>query len=91
MRKDLNTLKMQAFKKPAVKQEYERLKGEFEFQSKLIELRKNAKISQEELAIKMHTTKSSISRLESANSNPTIATLALYAKAFGKRLKIDFV
>ena len=86
----------QKFKKEAladheVKAAYESLCDEFELHAKLIELRKSANFTQEELAQKMHTTKSAISRLESLKSNPTLATLKSYANAFGKRLKIEFL
>ncbi len=86
----------QKFKKEAladheVKAAYESLCDEFELHAKLIELRKSANFTQEELAQKMHTTKSAIARLESLKSNPTLATLKSYANAFGKRLKIEFL
>lgn len=83
--------KKEALADPEVKATYENLRDEFELHAKLIELRKSANFTQEELAQKMHTTKSAIARLESLKSNPTLATLKSYAKAFGKRLKIEFV
>lgn len=91
MRKTYKEFKKEALQKPEVKKLYENLSDEFELKAKLIELRKSAKLTQEELAEKMHTTKSSIARLESLKSNPTIATLKSYANAFGKNLRIDFV
>lgn len=91
--KTFNDFKKEALKKPKVKEIYDSLSAEFELKSKLIELRKKANLTQEQMATKMHTTKSSISRLESINSkvSPTISTLKSYANALGKELKIDFV
>ena len=89
--RDYKEIKKEALAKPEVKAAYEDLAGEFELHAKLIKLRKSAKLTQEELAAKMHTTKSAIARLESLKSNPTIATLKSYANAFGKDLRIEFV
>ena len=89
--RDYKEFKAEALAKPEVKAIYEGLSDEFELHSKLIELRKGAKLTQEQLAKKMRTTKSAIARLESLKSNPTIATLKSYAKAFGKSLKVEFV
>lgn len=91
--KSYKEFKKEALKKPEVKRIYNALEEEFNFKLKLIEMRKSAKLTQEELALKMKTTKSAISRLESFNSkiSPTIATLQSYAKALGKNLKVEFV
>ena len=89
--KSYKEFKKEALAKPEVKAIYESLSDEFELKAKLIELRKSAKLTQEELAKRMHTTKSSVARLESLKSNPTIATLQSYANAFGKSLRIEFV
>lgn len=89
--KSYKEFKKEALAKSEVKAIYESLSDEFELKAKLIELRKSAKLTQEELAKRMHTTKSSIARLESLKSNPTIATLQSYANAFGKSLRIEFV
>lgn len=89
--KSYKEFKKEALAKPEVNAIYESLSDEFELKAKLIELRKSAKLTQEELAKRMHTTKSSVARLESLKSNPTIATLQSYANAFGKSLRIEFV
>ena len=70
--KSYKEFKKEALAKPEVKAIYESLSDEFELKVKLIELRKSAKLTQEELAKRMHTTKSSVARLESLKSNPTI-------------------
>ena len=89
--KNYEEFKKEALAKPDVKAAYDALRDEFELHAQLIALRKSANFTQEELAQKMHTTKSAIARLESLKSNPTLATLKSYAGAFGKRLKIEFV
>ncbi|MDX9744620.1 MAG: helix-turn-helix transcriptional regulator [Arcobacteraceae bacterium] len=85
--------KKEAFLKPAVKEEYDKLAPEYELKMKLIKMRKEANLTQEEIATIMHTKRSNISRLESFsyNSSPNIATLMAYAQATGHQLKVDFV
>lgn len=83
----------EALLKPSVKEEYEKLATEYELKIKLIKMRKKANLTQEELAKKMNTKRSNISRLESFtyNSSPNISTLMAYAKATGHQLKVDFL
>lgn len=84
--------KKEALLKPAVKEEYEKLKPEYDLKLKLIKMRKDANLTQEEIAIKMHTKRSNISRLESFTykSSPRISTLMAYAEATGHQLKVEF-
>jgi DNA-binding XRE family transcriptional regulator len=85
--------KKEALLKPAVKEEYDKLAPEYELKMKLIKMRKEANLTQEEIATIMHTKRSNISRLESFSysSSPNIATLMAYAEATGHQLKVDFV
>ncbi len=85
--------KEQALKDPEVREEYEKLKPFYELRRQLIALRKNAGLTQEDLAEKLHTKKSNISRLESVNSknSPRLSTIEEYAHAMGYEVKIDFV
>ena len=50
-------------------------------------------LTQEELAKKLHTQKSNISRLENVNSkiSPRLSTIEEYAKAMGYNLEINFI
>jgi len=83
--------KEKALGNQSVKAEYERLAPEYELRRQLINARMKAGLTQEEVAQRMGTTKSAVSRLESANAknSPSIQTLLKYAKAVGSELKID--
>ena len=76
---------------PKVLLEYEALRPRYELISKAIDTRLKKKMTQEEVAQKMGTTKSSISRFESGDYNPTIDFLIRLSEALGKTLKINLV
>ena len=81
-----------ALKKADDKVFYENRLNLIDLKTKLVQLRKAAKLTQDEVAKRMNTSKPQISRLESANSyvSPTIATLQSYARAVGCKLEINF-
>lgn len=81
-----------ALKNPEVKAEYDNLSSVFEMKRRMIALRKQAGLTQEQMADLLGTKKSNISRLESVNAgnSPRLATLEQYAKALGYSLKVDF-
>jgi transcriptional regulator with XRE-family HTH domain len=54
------------------------------------EARKEAGLSQEELAKLTHTKKSAISRIERHASDIKFSTLSAVSKALGKKLEISF-
>lgn len=54
------------------------------------ELRQKNGITQEELARRIQTTKSAVSRLENRSGGARLATLEKVAHAFGKELVIEF-
>ena len=85
--------KKKAFSDSEVKKEYESLAPAYELRKKLIRLRKQAGLTQEEMAKKLHTKKSNISRLENVNSkiSPKISTIESYAKAIGYNLEVNFI
>lgn len=93
MRPTFEDFKAKALEKDEVKKEYDKLEVEFDLKLKLIKMRKAANLTQEEMANRMNTSKSNISRLESLNSkiSPTISTLNAYANAAGYRLDVNFV
>lgn len=57
----------------------------------MIRARAEAGVTQAELAERMETTQSAIARLESGRVSPTVETLQKYARALGKRLKIEMI
>ncbi len=84
------------FKKKLLKdREAKRLYGETEMEyqviSEVIRKRLEKKLSQGQLANKIGTTQSAISRLESGNSNPSINFLSKVAKALDGELQIKIV
>ena len=54
------------------------------------ELRQKNSLTQEELAKRIKTTKSAISRLENSTGGARLETLEKVAQAFGKELVIEF-
>lgn len=83
-------LKERALQKPEVRQEYEALAEKFEFIDALLKMRSAAGLTQDELAHRMGTKKSNISRLEKGATNPSWGTLKKYAHACGFKLYMDF-
>lgn len=73
---------------PAYRAAYEALDEEFTLVSTMIEARTRAKLSQAEVATRMGTTESAISRLESGRVKPSTRTLERYAHATGHKLMI---
>ncbi|MEO7222113.1 MAG: helix-turn-helix transcriptional regulator [Devosia sp.] len=69
--------------------EYAALEGEFALVSALIEARTRAQLSQAQVASRMGTTESVVSRLESGRAKPSTRTLERYAKATGHTLHIS--
>lgn len=70
------------------KNEYEKLKPRYDIISQIIEERDKQNITQEELALRVGTQKSNISRLESGTYNPSLDFLAKVAKSLGKEMQI---
>ena len=70
------------------KKEYDRLRPRYEIISQIIEIRKEQHMTQEELAKRVGTQKSNISRLESGNYNPSLDFLIKVARSLGKELSI---
>ena len=92
-RPDLKSFKKKALERPEVAEEYNRLSPAYELRRKLVSIRKKAGLTQEEVADRLNTKKSNISRLESVNStiSPKLSTITDYAEAMGYHVKIEFV
>lgn len=69
-------------------QEYEELRPRYEIITQIIEARKEQKMTQSDLAKKVGTQKSNISRLESGNYNPSLDFLIKVAQCLGKDLTV---
>lgn len=68
--------------------EYEKLKPRYDIISQIIEERDRQNITQEELALRVGTQKSNISRLESGTYNPSLDFLTKVARSLGKEMQI---
>ena len=87
--------KKEVLSNPKILQAYNELEDEFSLIAELLKARKMAGQSQTELAKKMHTTQSTVARLEAGfgrkRHSPTLDTLKRYAKAVGCKLSIKLV
>jgi ribosome-binding protein aMBF1 (putative translation factor) len=84
-------LKKELLSDPDFKKAYDDLEEEYSLIEKIIDKRIELDMTQEELAEKMGTKQSAIARLEGEGYNPSFQYLRRLAKAFGCKLKIDFV
>lgn len=84
-------LKKELLSDPETKRLYDEMEAEFQVVSEVIRKRLEKKMSQKQLADKVGTKQSAISRLESGESNPSINFLSKVAKALGGELQIRIV
>jgi len=73
---------------PAFAQAYAELEPEFQIARQVIALRLQQGLTQEQLARKMGTNRSSISRLESAAARPSLGLVRRVAEALGAQVEI---
>ena len=73
------------------KTEYERLKPRYEIIAQIINARSQLNITQEELAQRVGTQKSNISRFESGSYNPTLDFVTKIASSLGKEIHISLI
>src|SRR3990167_8339203 len=83
-------LKADLMKNPKFRQEYEKLEPEFAIARTIIEARIKDKVSQEQLAKKMGTGQAVISRLEGANSSPSLSLIKRLASALNLKVELRF-
>jgi len=76
-------------KNPEFKAMYKRQKPIFDIVSGLIVARRNAGLTQRQVASRMNTSQSVVSRIESAKLIPTYETLHRYAEACGMRIEMQ--
>ncbi|MFO1509411.1 MAG: helix-turn-helix transcriptional regulator [Steroidobacteraceae bacterium] len=91
-RRTFEQFREKALKKHGVKAAYEALAPAFEMKRRMIAMRKAAGLTQEQMAERLGTKKSNISRLESVTSgvSPRFSTVEDYARVLGYRIKVDF-
>jgi len=81
-----------AKKRKGFAEAYDALALEYQVADQMLKARARAGLTQSAVAERMGTTKSAISRLESAGKNaPSIATLKRYAQAVGCELQVHLV
>ena len=83
-------VKKDLLKDPEFAEEVKKLRPEYEIIKQVIKARMEQKISQEELARRIGTKQSNISRLESGGYNPSLRFLKKVAQGLGKELHISF-
>ncbi|WP_248851004.1 helix-turn-helix domain-containing protein [Thiomicrospira microaerophila] len=86
----LDKLKNELMQDPDFKKEYDALEEEFKLIEVLVDMRQKAGLTQEEIAQKIGTKKSNISRLESGTGNPGWKTLQKYAHACGFKIQLQY-
>ena len=82
-------IKEQLMKDTQFKAEYEKLKPRYDVISQLIAARTEQNLTQQQLAERVGTQKSNISRLESGTYNPSLDFLNKVAKSLGKEVHIE--
>ena len=82
--------KKKALQNEVLSKEYDALKPLFAIKKELIAARLSKGLTQDEIAKKIGTSKSNISRLESLNNSymPNLTTLIKYAQALGMKLDV---
>lgn len=87
-KKTLTELKREWMKDAEFRKEYRRLDPEFKLMNIMIEKRIKEGLTQKELAKKMKTKQSAISRFENGKGNPTMEFMYRLADALGAKMKI---
>ena len=81
-----------ALKRRGFREAYDALESEYALAHEMLSARTRAGLTQEAVANRMGTTKSAVSRLDSAGKHaPSVASLKKYADAVGCTLKIEFI
>jgi DNA-binding XRE family transcriptional regulator len=88
MNNDLTKLKARLLSDPQTQAAYDEQAPEFAIARELMGARIRAGLTQGEVAKRMHTTQSTIARLESGRKMPSMRTLSRYAEATGSRAVI---
>lgn len=87
---DFEVWEKESLENPKIKTEYDKLQPEFALIQAVIDARVKTGVTQEELAKRIGTKQSVISRLESGRANPSVAFLKKLAQALNSHLEIKF-
>lgn len=87
---DFEKHKKEMLKNPEFKRVYEETRLEFEIARAVIRARIENGLTQKQLADKLHTGQSVISRVERANTTPSISLLKRLAAALNTTLQVQF-
>lgn len=79
----------ESLKDPEFKKAWNESEPEYLLSKQIIEKRLAKKLSQRDLAKKVHTSQAAISRIESMNANPSLSFLKKIAIALGKKVVIS--
>lgn len=92
VRHDHQAFVEKASKRKGFVEAYDALALEYQLANQMLQARSRAGLTQDAVAERMGTTKSAVSRLESATKHaPSIATLKRYADAVGCELQVRMV
>jgi ribosome-binding protein aMBF1 (putative translation factor) len=87
---DWKTHKKELLKDPEFKHALKEFAIEYQIARAVIEARTNRGLTQQDLAQKLNTTQSVISRVESAKTKPTLSFLERLADALNVSLQVQF-
>ena len=87
---DWDTHKKILLKDPKFKKAYEKSRLEYEIARAIIRARIEKGLTQKQLADRLHTKQSVISRVEGANSTPSLSFLKRLAGALNSSLQVQF-
>ncbi|MGB4598418.1 MAG: helix-turn-helix transcriptional regulator [Trichlorobacter sp.] len=88
MGRKMSELKQELLQDAEFQSEYIQLEDEFALAAQLIEARKRAHLTQEDVAKRMGTTQSVVARLESGHPLPSLRSLKRYAQAVNGKVEI---
>lgn len=83
-------VKERALRNPEVRAAYEELEPEYEITRQLIRARLERGMSQKELAVKIGTRQSAISRIEGGGQNISVGMVNKVARALGTKVHVTF-
>ena len=87
---DFQTHKKQLLKNPKFRKAYEESEFEYQIARAIIRARIEKGLTQKQLAEKLNTKQSVISRVESANTTPSLSFLKRMAEALDTTLQVQF-